>query len=287
MWKAAIIGVLLALLGGCSAVRLSYNNGAQLAWWWLDGYVDFSSEATPRAKQAIDRWFEWHRSTQLPEYAALLSTLATQMATDITPQQACRWQDQIRDKLDPAIDRALVLGAELVPTLGEAQFRHMEKTWAKKNDEMRDEYLQPRPEDRRKATTKRALERLETIYGTLQEPQLRVVAAGLAASPFDPEAWLAERMRRQKDTVQTLRRLVADRADRDTTIAALRTLVERQERSPDPAYRAYQQRLAEYNCAFSAQIHNATTPAQRQAAKERFKGWEEDARVLSAPPPIN
>lgn len=284
MWKAAIIGVLLSLLGGCSAIRLSYNNGAQLAWWWLDGYIDFSSDAAPRAKQAIDRWFEWHRATQLPEYATFLAGLQAQIGDPLTAQQVCRWEDQVREKLAPSIDRAVLLGAELVPTLGEAQFRHLEKAYEKKNEEMREEYLQPRPDERRKASMKRAVERLETLYGSLDEAQTKVVAAGIAASPFDPEAWLAERQRRQKDVLQTLRRLVADRADRDATVAALRALADRWERSSDPGYRSYQQRLGDFNCAFAAQIHNATTPAQRRAAKERLKGWEDDARALIAPP---
>ena len=55
--KTLIIVVLLVLTGpwltGCSALRLGYNNGPQLAWWWLDGYVDFSTEQTPAAKAAI------------------------------------------------------------------------------------------------------------------------------------------------------------------------------------------------------------------------------------------
>ena len=77
-FKSAIIGTLILLLtpwmAGCSAIRLGYANGPQLAWWWLDGYVDFSSEQTPAAKQAIDRWFDWHRNTQLTDYAALLAS---------------------------------------------------------------------------------------------------------------------------------------------------------------------------------------------------------------------
>ena len=53
-------------------------------------------------------------------------------------------------------------------------------------------------------------------------------------------------------------------------------------------YRAYQVKLGDYNCAFAARIHNAMTPAQRQAARERLKGWEDDLRALTvaatAPP---
>ena len=85
--------------------------------------------------------------------------------------------------------------------------------------------------------------------------------------------------------MQTLRRLVAEKADNDRVVAALRALAERSERSSDPAYRAYQLRLTDYNCGFAARIHNAMSPAQRLAARDRLKGWEDDLRALAAAVP--
>ena len=280
--KAAIIGALLALLVGCGAMRLAYSNGSQLTWWWIDGYVDFSSEQSPRVKDAIDRWFDWHRSTQLGDFAALLAAMQVQVQDNTTASQACRWQQQVRDLLEPSLERALQLAAEQVPGLGEAQWRHIEQSFAKKNTEARRDFLQPRREERQKAAFKRTLERAEMLYGSLDEPQRRVIVAGIAASPFDPQAWLAEREKRQRETLQVLRRLGGEHADRDRILAALRALAERAETSPDPDYRSLQQRVADYNCAFAAQIHNATTPAQRKEARDRLKGWEDDARSLMA-----
>lgn len=286
--RRLIIGVLASAallgLGGCSALRLGYNNGPQLAWWWLDGYLDFPREQSPAVKTAIDRWFEWHRATQLAGYASMLNAMQAQTAEATSPAALCRLWGQAREALDPALDRAVLLGAEFVPALTDAQLRHLEQRYAKNLDEMRDEYLQRDPAERRRASVKRALDRAEQLYGTLGEAQRRVVAEGVAASPFDPEAWVRERRARQRDVVLTLRRLVAEKADRDARVAALRVLVERSERSPDPEYRDYQRRLTDYNCAFAARIHNATTPVQRQHARETLKGWEEDARALMTPP---
>ncbi len=276
--KTAIIGVLLALLGGCSALRLVYGNGQQLAWWWLDGYIDFPAEQVPRAKGAIDRLFDWHRSTQLAEYAATLAAAQPMVMEPTTPALACQWQRRLRDLVEPALDKSLALGAELVPGLGEPQLKHLEDRFAKNLKEMRQDFLQATPEERRKAALKRTVDRVEQLYGRLGEAQRQVVVAGLAASPFDAEAWVAERERRQKDTVQTLRRLVAEKPPREQVAATLRALVDKSERSPDPAYRAYQQKLAEYNCEFAARLHNATTPEQRATARERLKGWEGDLR---------
>lgn len=281
--RALIIGVALSLLAGCGALRLAYGNGPTLAWWWLDGYMDFSREQSPPVREAIGRWFDWHRGTQLPELAALLAAAQAEVAQPTTPEAACRWFERARDQFDPAIDRALQEAAAVLPLLTEVQFRHLEQRYAKGNDELRRDFLQPDAAERRRVSARRAVERFERIYGRLDAVQRALVAESVAASPFDPELWIAERQRRQQDVLQVLRRLAAERADADARLAALRALSERTERSPDPAYRAYQQRLAAYNCGFAARLHNATTPAQRERARSTLKGWEDDLRALAAP----
>jgi Family of unknown function (DUF6279) len=285
--KRIIIGLLLVVLGpalaGCSAVRLSYANGPQLAWWWLDGYFDFSREHSAQVQQTLDRWFEWHRSTQLAQTTALLAEVAQQMGEPMTPGQVCQWQDRARSHADPALSRAILDFADLMPGMGEAQMKHLEAHYRKLIDEMRRDFLQPDPAERFKSSVKRTRERAERIYGGLGDAQLQVISEGVAASPFDPELWLLERQRRQRDTLQTLRRMLADRADRDQRVAALRALVQRSEQSPNPEYRSYQTRLTAYNCALAAQVHNTTTAAQRRKARDNLRGWADDLRTLLPP----
>jgi hypothetical protein len=283
--KLLIIGAGLWALVGCSAVRLSYNNGPQLAWWMVDGYFDFDSAQTPQVKQALDELFAWHRSTQLGDYAAFLATAQQTVVEPISAATACRVWTQTLDKLQPTIEHSVQRAAQVLPSLGEAQFKHLEGHYAKSLDEMRKDYLQPDADERHSASVKRVVTRAEQLYGTLDAPQRKLVAAGVTASPFDPQAWMRERQRRQREVLQTLRRLAAERADPEQRQAALRSLVEHTLRSPDPGYRAYQEKLADYNCAFAAQIHNATTAAQRQKARQRLKGWEEDLRALAAAVP--
>lgn len=275
----------LCLLSGCSAIRLGYDQGPTLAWWWIDGYADFNSEQASRVKDALYRWFAWHRSTQLVEYAGWLAALEGKVGESITPAQVCRWSDEARALVRPAIDRGLAEAAPLIPALTEAQFRHIEARNAKANDEFRRDFLQPKFEDRFEAAMKRTLDRAETVYGRLGEAQRKVIAAAVAESPFDPEGWLVDRQRRQRDTVQTLRKLAAERADSAKALSELKALAERTEHSPVPAYRAYQQRLTEHNCGLIARLHNSATPVQRQAARERLKGWESDLRLLAAAAP--
>jgi hypothetical protein len=282
MWGLALLLAFTLLAGGCSSITLAYNNGPQLAWWWIDGYFDFSREQTPSVKRALDELFDWHRVTQLPGYLTVLTQARAEVLEPTTAATACRWQTQVREALEPTLERALQQAADVVPTLGEPQFAQLSLRYAKVLKQMRDDFLQPDPAERLRESVKRVEERAVWLYGRLDAAQQRVIKAGVAASPYNPELWLTERQRRQADTLQTLRRLVADKADREQRVAALRTLVGHTERSPDAEYRAYQLKLADYNCAFAAQVHNATSAAQRQRALKTLKGWEGDIKALSA-----
>lgn len=269
-------------LAGCSALRLGYNNAPQLVWWWADGYVDFSRDQAPEVRSAFDRYFEWHRSTQLPVLAQWLASMEPALARETDADTACGWFDEARRVLDPTIERALQEAADLLPRMTPANLRRLEQRNAKALADMRREDARLTPEQRSERSLKRSRENFERLYGRLQPQQLELLRAALAESPFDRERWLAERERRQAETLQTLSRLLAAEADKPQRLAALRELVQRSQDAQDPAYRDYQQRLTRHNCALVARLHNSTTPEQRAQARRQLQGWETDLRTLAA-----
>jgi hypothetical protein len=282
LFRSAIIGVVIAALAGCSTWRLGYGQGAELTYWWLERYVDFDEAQEPRAREAIAEWFRWHRSTQLPEYATLLAKLQAEALEPVTPAQICRWTEVIQQRLDRAFDQALPPLADLTRALTPQQLAHLERKYARNLKEMRRDFLQGDPETRREAQVKRVADRAETLYGRLNDAQRERIVQLTAQSPMDAQGWLAERERRQQESLKTLRRLSAEGAGPEQAQAELKRLYGEMFRSPREGYRAYQQRLLRYNCDLAAQVHNLATPEQRQAAAKRLKGWEDDARALAA-----
>ncbi|MGF2075406.1 hypothetical protein, partial [Enterococcus casseliflavus] len=91
----------------CSALRFGYNQAHELVYWWLDGYADFDDAQTPRVRDAVATWFQWHRRTQLADYAALLARAQQDVLADTTPERVCAWWDEVRRRSDIALDRAL------------------------------------------------------------------------------------------------------------------------------------------------------------------------------------
>jgi hypothetical protein len=280
--RLAIIGVMAMALASCTAVRFGYNQGAELAFWWLDRYIDFNDAQEVKAREAIAEWFQWHRQTQLPEYATLLGRAQVEVAEPVTPAQVCKWIDTIQGRLDAAFDHALPALAESVRALSPEQLAHVERKYAKNLKEYKRDFLQSDLEDRRQVQIKRVVDRAEMVYGRLNDAQREKIVQLVAVSPFDPQAWLVERQRRQQDALQALRKMSVERAGPEEAKAVLKSLYEEMFRSPRDPYWAYQQRLMQFNCDFAAQVHKLSTAEQRANALKRFKGWEEDARALAA-----
>ena len=277
----AALCALLTLTSGCSALRIGYSTAPDLVYWWLDGYADFSKTQTPRVREALAQWFAWHRRTQLPDYAALLVRAQTEVLADTTAARVCEWQADLTRLGLVAFDRVAPAAADLMLTITPQQVAHIERRYAKNNDEFRDEFLQADLAERAATNLKRTIERAETLYGRLDDAQRERIAAALQRSPFDPEAWGAERRQRQSDALQILRKLGAPGAGREQAQAALQGYVDRMQRSPREAYRRYAERLTEFNCVFAANLHNSMSTAQRRAAAANLAGWVNDLRYLA------
>lgn len=281
-WKLLIIGSVLLAAAGCSTLRVAYANGPTLAWWQLDAWIDADRSQAPAVRAAIGRWFDWHRSTQLAPTTALLAEARALVMEPVSAETVCRLNDRLQALTQPWIERAVAELADLVPLLTESNLQAMAAKGAAEIAKDREEHLQADPAERQAAQLDRARKRFERLYGRLDAPQLAVLRAGLAELPLDPERWLADRERRQRDTVAALRQLRATSAEGAERVAALRLLAGGLQPSADPERRARQQRLAEANCALMARVHNATTPAQRERARANLLGWESDLRALMA-----
>jgi hypothetical protein len=279
-WRRWIILALLPLVAACSALRLSYNQGPVLLYWWLDGYVDFRAEQSGPVKAAIEDWFDWHRASQLPDYAQALASLQAMAVDKLTPAQICSTAEAWQQRAELAYGQALPPLTTLVRTLSPEQIRQIEKRYAVKQAEAVADYLQAVPAERQKAAFERSLDRAETLYGKLDAAQRQRLAADLAVSSFDPERWLNERAQRQQDILRSLRQWQAERSDAATVQAGLQRLGAAALRSPRADYQTYANALQSANCALVAGLHNSTTPAQRRHAVAKLKGWEDDLQAL-------
>lgn len=280
----------VVLLQGCSAIKLAYNNGSELGFWWLDAYADFSDTQAPQVRSELARLLQWHRNEELPKIADLLQKTQRLASADMAPGVVCAVFADTRERFNAVTSQAEGAAVGLLLGMSPEQITHIEGKFAKNNSEWRNEWLKLAPKDLFERRFKSNVDRAQEFYGTLEERQLSVLRGALEASSYDPQLNYAERLRRQQDLIQTLRQATGAAPGSGSTVAvrrtaaeallSLRSYLDRVTSSPNLAYRAYSDRLTSESCASFAALHNSTTVEQRTRAVRRLAAYERDAREL-------
>lgn len=280
----------LIVLGACSTARLAYNQAPNLLYWWLDGYMDFTSAQSPQARQDIDAFLAWHRSTELPTYARQLQQWQALAMQDITPAQACTQFEAVRAAVQRASERGLEPLTRLAQQLSPEQQAHLQRHQSKSNESFEKDFVRGSPEQRLSQRLDKAVSRNEMLYGRLSPAQRELLRASLQQSPWDAQKTQQERLRRQSDLLQTLQTVQAlktgngngNGAVNAAALNATRSHLARVLQSPTPGYSAYSQTQVQHGCTQFAALHNTTTPEQRANAVRVLKGYEDDFRALVA-----
>jgi Family of unknown function (DUF6279) len=281
-----IIGLLLVLqLAGCSAVRLGYNNAPDLAYWWLDGYLDFNSAQSAKVRADLATVQAWHRSQEMPLVLGQLQKLQGMVKDNVTAGQLCDAYDEFKPRMQTLLNQTAPTIGSVAPNLKPEQLTHLAQQLDKRSQKWREEWLDASTADRNARRLKQLVERAEMLYGSLDVPQLTLLRSQLAGSVMDTALLRRESLRRHQDTVQTLRLIQGGGLTADQVRQEVNGLLRRALQSPDAATRSHQQTLVEENCRTYAALHNSTSPQQRARALETLKNYEADARALMAPRP--
>ena len=283
-----LLGLLLlaGFLQACSFVRVAYNQAPELAYLYLDSYVDFNGTQSIQIKDELAKLQAWHRQTQLPLYVDTLQKFQRQIPSTMEATQACELFADVRYKLLAVSDYAEPAVLALAGSLSPEQLTRMERKFAKGNADYVDDFIEAAPKASRNKRYKQAVSRAEMLYGSLGDKQLDVIRQSIDQSRFDARLLYAERLRRQRDALESLRLLVASKsAGTDTpekTRTVIRALFDRSINSPSAAYREQLEKMTLDTCKSFADLHNSTTPAQRARAVEILKGYENDMKTLIA-----
>jgi len=276
-------GLLLALLSACSAIKLAYNNGHEVAWWWLTDYVDVQGEDKATLRQAVHQLHEWHRRDQLPSYVEMLRSWQGQMSGELSGEQMCRMVDDVMQRATALAGAVQVLeppALQVLARLNGRQIAEMERQFAKSNRKFREKYVDVTPRELLDNRLESGMRRAEWLYGSLGRAQEQAMRSAMMAAPWDAREAFEWRLRRQQDIVQTLRQLAQSQAGTDQTRAALRSLLLRQIDPQEPAERSRMLGLRQQSCQVLTQLHASTTPSQRAKAQDTLRGYATDLASL-------
>jgi len=276
--------LVVALLAGCSALRLGYANGDTFVYWWLDGYVDFTDEQKPWVKARIDRLFDWHRKTQLRDYAQLLGQVRQRIERG--PTTAAEVHEDfvaIRKRASQVLEKSVPELTDLALSVQPEQIAHLEKKFASNNEQYRKEYLHGNIDERQRLRYKKVMKQAEYWFGNFSSEQEAQIRRASDARPLDYEVWMAERQRRQQEMIRMLRKIQAERPSRDVVSNMVQNFISRSfENFTYAEHKAFFDGSTEGMAQMIATIINIATPEQKAHAVKRLQKWIDDCHALAA-----
>ena len=270
------------LLQGCSAVRLGYGNADSLVRWGIDQYLDMSPEQEALARESLARLLAWHRKTQLPDYVAVLRQGQGFVAGQPAAADALALGDGLIRRGRTLAEQATPDIAAFLTTVSAEQIEHMAARLAEKNaDHAKEARLAEGESGQRKARYKRTLERAEYWFGDFSAEQKAALRQLVDGQPAGSQFWYEERLRRQREWLDLVRRVQRERPPREQILQWLRDYAARFDMPGDPVRRVQALALRRTAAELAVAIHAMTTPLQRIHAEQKLGDLIRDLSELS------
>ena len=278
----AFMAVALAVaLGGCTAVRLAYNNADTLVRYMATDYVDLEPPQADEFKTRLARFHAWHRARELPAYAAFLTDAGGRLEKGIAEADVAWASAQLRAYYRRLVAQAVQEAAPVLVSLSPAQITDMEKKLADINAKFAREHHLEDQGKRVRRNARQMHKQFDDWMGSLSDAQEERIERFVREHDALSLARFEDRKRRQREGVMLIRseRDPASLASRLTELLA----------NPD-AGRTTELRaaLARYEAELGrlvVEIDRGATPEQRSHAVRRVARYANDFHVLAAQKP--
>ena len=279
--SAILLTLLLAVLPGCSMVRLGYPQLDTITVWTADEYFDLDPQQKHEFRKRFERFHEWHRYEQLPDYAVFLAETRTRLLKGLSREDVLWVTNGVRARYRTLVVYASDDAAAMLMTVTPEQLDALQRRWEKDNRRFVREYrLEASVEDERRATGRRTLSRIRDWVGHLDDDQEQQILAWAAELPLVHGARQQDRLRRQREFLQ----LMAQRDDAGRFAAGLRNFLSNWEEGRDPAYDRLFSEWTQQQADLYAAVYGILLPHQRIALADRVQAYINDFTHLARRP---
>jgi hypothetical protein len=262
-----------AVLSGCTAMRLAYDNADTYLRWRAGSYFDLHGEAGDEFEERIDAFFDWHRAKALPNYARLSEEAAKRLGDGLSPDDLVWGYDALMAQARESLRTAATQVAPFLDRMSAEQISHFEKRLAEDNRKFARENLKGGEAERRARRAKQMKDRLEEWVGRLTQAQVERVKLYAERTPLTDEFRDRDRKRLQAEILGMMRKQEA--AKRLPDLAA------QWQEGRDPAFVAVNEAWRKEFYGLLLDLDRMLTPAQRAKAVANFRRYAEDFAILS------
>ena len=278
-WLVLVAALTLA---ACSALRIGYNHADSLIVTTLDRYLDLNGEQTQLARARVVALLDWHRSTQLRDYVAVVEGARATLTGTVTAADVLAFNAAVNVRLGALGERAAPDLAQLARTLTSAQLDHLSRELGSDILKSRRELARVAAKQALEARVQEYAERADTWLGSVSREQLALLRSAVADRPADAEWWIGERDLRHRDLVAVLRRIQSEQPSETVATDWVRAYSERLSRPPETDRRARIEAFRSRNATLIAALIDSATPTQRAHLVARLGSFGEDFDALAA-----
>lgn len=199
MKKIILIGFVL-LLSGCST-KFVYKNVDWLIYWYVDDFVELTSEQEDAVDVKLAQWLDWHKKNELPNYLAHLKELSNDIAQQqLSLARMDYHQEKVTDHWLRIRTHIIPDLVEMAPMLSDDQIASLFTEIEEKNKEdaeEREERTAMSPEKRKKEVVKRNQKNLKRWLGKLNTEQETLIENMYGEYHSNGELWSEYRQRYQ------------------------------------------------------------------------------------------
>ena len=201
--KTIIIVVLIAAVTACSFKSI-YNRLDDLIPEYVEGMVTLDDVLEDRLEQSTLILLNWHRNTQLKQYANWLSALQRDMGMQLTEEkveQRITEIEQFWRSLSGKINDEM---AHLLPLLNKEQQDELFISLEDSNDDFREDFIDLNKEERIEDNIERMSGTYESWIGDLTDEQQRMLEQAATELASTAELRLQRRLEWQRGIRQIL-----------------------------------------------------------------------------------
>lgn len=274
--RALVLLCLFSLLGGCSML---YNYRV-VDWrlrWYVDDYIPWTDSQEKDFKARLRAQLQWHQSTQLPRYRALLESARVDLIKPWSVALLDPYTEQLQgfgtDVFAHLESDITALLAGLSDRQVEALLRQCQSEQADRIDEYGDLTLAKLHERRARSMRKS----IEAATGTLTASQRALITAWAEALPDSRPLWLSSQQR----WIDSLHEALARRSQGDVFASDVHALFVAPREHWTPEYRQLLDSNTELTLQLLVDVHNSLSEHQRLAMDASLQQWVKTIDTLA------
>ncbi len=281
--KARLLAALaVAVFASGCGVKSAYNNLDRLIAWGAKDFVDFDKTQMAYMRGELDSLLYWHRTTQLPLYAAGLRELEYDVRRGLDREALLEMEGRSRAWGETLIDASLPMVCELLYSLSDAQIEELEQGFADDNREWLEDYEGLDADARRKKWSEEFGDTFEFFSGRLTEPQRSIIERYSARWIPDDVSWLGYRERWQADVVK----LIRARGSFEAFFLGFKDMATNRERWYGDDYRAAFEQNEEMYRVLTLELFAALGTEQLERLRDKLLDIAKDFEELAGEPRV-